>query len=328
MFHSARLKLTTWYLFIIMSVSLAFSLVIYNLVGYEMARFARSQRIRIEHRLSDEILILSAPDLELILAVKRRFLLTLGVVNLTIFSMSACLSYFLAGRTLQPIQEMLEQQKRFVSDSSHELRTPLTALKTSLEVGLRDKKLKLADARLLINDSLEEVNKLHQLSDQLLKLNRHQHSLQFATIPLDEIVQESIKRITQIAKSHQITIHYRPADYNIFGDQRSLTELFIILLDNAIKYSPKSSTVSLDVHKKDRHLIVSVTDQGVGIDEASLPHIFDRFYRADCSRCKTRVDGYGLGLSIAKTIAAAHHAQISVKSVINHGSVFSVRFQI
>jgi len=110
------------------------------------------------------------------------------------------------------------------------------------------------------------------------------------------------------------------------GDPDSLKNLFIILLDNALKYSPSGKKVSLLARQDSRLITVKVIDQGIGIAKEDLPHLFSRFYRADQSRSKNKVDGFGLGLSIAKKIVTKHHATISLDSKVNKGTTFTLNF--
>jgi signal transduction histidine kinase len=112
------------------------------------------------------------------------------------------------------------------------------------------------------------------------------------------------------------------------GIKDSLTELMIILLDNAIKYSPNRSTITISSEKIDNAISFSVEDEGIGINQEDLSHIFDRFYRVDKSRSKEKVFGFGLGLSIAKKIVDLHNGNISVQSTKNKGSVFTVKLPI
>lgn len=184
MFQTARLKLTAWYLLIIMAVSFSFSAVIYRALTIEVERFGRIQRYRIEHRMRNEMILpfdaefsppmLPIDDPELVLYIKRRMLVTLTLINSSIFVISGLLGYMLAGRTLRPIAHMVEEQNRFISDASHELRTPLTALKSSLEVHLRDKNLQLQTAKAVIRDSIQDVDALTTLSNSLLTLAQYQ----------------------------------------------------------------------------------------------------------------------------------------------------------
>ncbi len=172
MFERTRLKLTAWYLLIIMFVSISFSFIIYKVSTNEFERFAKKQKSRIEYRMQN----FNPPpppitlDPDLIVEVKKRILFLLAEINLFILITAGGLGYVLAGRTLKPIAAMVEEQNRFISDASHELRTPLTALKTSMEVNLRDKNLTLESAKKILNHNIEQVDKLQTLSDNLLEL--------------------------------------------------------------------------------------------------------------------------------------------------------------
>jgi len=339
MFTAARLKLTAWYLLIIMFISLSFSFVIYKVLTLEVQRFARAQQFRIEYYMHNNDFpapgqlpeipatsIMADPDL--INEVKRRLLLMLAEINLTIFVFSGVLGYLLAGRTLKPIAAMVEDQNRFISDASHEFRTPLTVLKTSMEVNLRDKNLDLPNARKIIADSIHQVNKLQLLSDNLLQLAQHQQlngCKHFRPFSVKKIINDAVNKIRPLAQKKQITIKKSLAEYRIKGEGECLTNLIVILLDNAIKYSPNKSTVLVTSVKMGKEAIIKIKDHGVGIDKKDLPRIFDRFYRADQARSKT---GYGLGLSIAKKIVNDHSGTIEVKSELKKGTLFIIRLPV
>jgi signal transduction histidine kinase len=330
MFTSARIKLTAWYLVIIMIISVAFSLFIYQVLSFEITRFARTQRIRIEHRLDTDIFLPPIVDVDLINETQHRLVLSLIVVNVTILAISGTLGYFLAGRTLYPIQKMVDEQNRFVSDSSHELRTPLTSLKSAMEVYLRDKKMTIKEARQLISESILEVDKLQSLSDELLMLAQYQkpngHSI-MSELSLPDIASEAIKRVNGLALKKDITIKNTVPNINLTGNKFSLTDLLVILLDNAIKYSSPKTNIYLSAKKSKNKVELSVTDEGAGIAAKDIPYIFDRFYRADISRTKNDISGYGLGLSIAKKIVDNHRGIIKVHSIIGKGSTFTVILQ-
>lgn len=335
MFQTARLKLTAWYLLIIMTVSLSFSAVIYRALTIEVERFGRIQRYRIEHRMRNDMMLpfdadfsppmLPVDDPQLIDYVKRRMLTTLTLINSFILILSGLLGYILAGRTLAPIKNMVDEQNRFITDASHELRTPLTALKASLEVNLRDKNLTLKSAKTLIRDSIGEVNALQSLSDSLLTLAQYQNNSTYSSVAISEILSDAIRRVKPLAEQKHITIAHNIQDATVSGDQYGLTEVFMILLDNAVKYSQKSKEITVIANKKDSVVNVSFMDTGVGIAKKDLPYIFDRFYRADSSRAR---NGYGLGLSIAKKIIAFHHGSITVESKPGKGSTFTVTLPI
>lgn len=343
MFKSARLKLTAWYLLIIMLISMSFSVVIYKVLIREVERFARVQEFRIERRYREresfnpEMRFLyptpSAPitDTDLVRETKQRIILLLAIVNSAIFVISGGLGYLLAGKTLKPIKEMMDEQNRFISNASHELRTPLTSLKTTMEVSLRDNELSLKGAKRLISESVNEVNKLQSLSDELLQLAQYEkpnENLNFETVSLVEVVKEAIRKMEPLAKQKQIMIKNETEDYEIEGNKYGLIDLLVILLDNAVKYSPRATTVTIQSKKNDGLVLVSIKDEGVGIDKKDLSHIFNRFYRADSARTKTSEGGYGLGLSIAKKIVEIHHGSIDVESKIEKGTTFTIRLPI
>ena len=342
MFHSARIKLTGWYLLIIMSVSLAFSIVIYHQLTWEINRFEQAQRYGFERRLRDFDLPIEADhnsrplrilieNPELVEEIKRRVAVTLMIINGGILFMAGALSYFLAGKTLQPIQDMMDEQNRFISDASHELKTPLTSLKTAMEVFLRGKKKNLNDAKTIIGESIVEVNKLQSLSESLLQLAQYQnpngHTL-FEQILISDVVNKAVSNIKPIAKKKNIMIKTDVEDRKIKGNKYSLEDLFKILLDNAVKYSQVNTSVSIISKKTDGYIEIEVKDQGIGIDDKDLPRIFERFYRADIARTKNSHDGYGLGLSIAKKIVEIHHGSIGVKSKVKQETTFIVRLPI
>ena len=341
MFHSARIKLTAWYLLIIMLISVSFSVAIYRVLTSELDRVERLQKLRFERRLPERPEIVPPPDdirnelprsftldPELIAETKNRLKIILAVINFAILGSSAVAGYFLAGRTLKPISEMVGEQSRFITDASHELRTPLTSLKSEIEVNLRNKKLKLNEVKKLLKSNLEEVNNLQVLSDGLIKLTQYQkgeNDLTVTDVSLASIIDEAIRKVANSAKNKNITIVNKIRGITFEGNRQTLVELFVIFLDNAIKYSPKRSRVNLTSEKTDGHVLVHIADQGMGIDEKDIPHLFDRFYRADKSRAKFGVAGYGLGLSIAKQIIDKHHGAIRVQSMLNKGTTFTVQ---
>jgi signal transduction histidine kinase len=343
MFQGARLKLTAWYLFIIMLISVSFSLVIYKVLIQEVERFANIQKLRIERkfregeffpqeiRLRNNLPRIPIMDPELVEETKHRLILLLITVNGGILIISGGLGYFLAGRTLKPIKDMLDEQNRFITDSSHELRTPLTSLKSAMEVSLRDKNLSLRDAKTLISESIEEVDKLQSLSDELLQLAQYQKpqaQVKFENFSFSEAVKRALRKIESLAKQKEIKISDKTQDIKLEGNKHELSDLLVILLDNAIKYSPERKQIKISSRKTDGSFVFSVEDQGIGIDKKDIPHIFDRFYRTDTARAKKSAGGYGLGLSIAKKIVDIHHGSIKVESKPNYGSTFTVHLPV
>jgi two-component system, OmpR family, sensor histidine kinase CiaH len=336
MFKKARIKLTGWYLLIIMAISLSFSVAIYAGVNRELVRISDLQKVRqmkvdtISTFLKQngvpvppEIQSLDSESLE---QARLRIISALGLINLSILVLSGLGGYLLAGLTLNPISKMVQEQKEFVGNASHELRTPLTSLKTEIEVALRDKKLSIADAKKLLKSNLEDVNNMQGLSNYLLELNRYENSetpLEITEIDLAEAVLNAVKKVEPIAAKNKIKIVAKLSKSSVAGNEDAVIELSTILIDNAIKYSGKAKTVEVKTTSKG---ILEVKDFGIGIPEPDIPHIFERFYRGDTSRSRQKVDGYGLGLSIAKSIVEKLDGKIKVESKLGRGTTFTISF--
>jgi len=339
MFHSTYLKLTFFYVLVVMFISIAFSGAIYRISALELGRGLGRQTRALNDLPIDKRLPVTLQELEKIRQEQielssSNLIEDLIYFNLLILILSSAGSYFFARRTLKPIEDMIEAQNRFTADASHELKTPLTAMKTEIEVSLRDKRFSLDKAKELFLSNLEEISKLELLSGALLKMAKYKEESEenFKQIDLSQVIVGAYEKVEGLAKDKEIKFENKLEKINTRGDEASLKELFVILLDNAIKYSPKRSKVSIDISKEGKWAIVKITDRGIGIKASDLPHIFDRFYRADNSRCKNPpvggCDGYGLGLSIAKQIVDLHNGEISVKSTPGKGSRFLVKFHI
>jgi signal transduction histidine kinase len=345
MFSSARIKLTLWYLIIILIISGIFSFAIYKVLIFEIEKGLKQQarrniiRYRIEKKLppnnppSDLDLLffeLKGEDKVIFEEAKKRIITDLTLINLGILIIAGGLGYFLAGKTLKPIEIMVEEQKCFITDTSHELRTPLTAIKTENEVALRDKKFTLPQAINLIKSNLEEINKMQSLTNYLLSLDKYQSNYQRNLQPLSaqDIVNLALDKLKKPAARKQIKFVKKIQDINFYGDKISLVELLTILVDNALKYSPAKSSIIIQTTVVNKKLLIKVQDFGIGIKPQDLPHIFKRFYRADHSRNKSQGDGYGLGLAIAKNIVEIHQGKISVHSLPDQGSTFIIELPI
>lgn len=342
MFHSTRLKLTTWYLLIIMIVSVTFSFIIYNVLMHEVERFDQVQRSRISRRLQQDNVFISGVspgvpiaipfyDPQIVEDIRNRIVSELAFVNIGILILSGGLGYLLAGRTLKPIKVMMDEQNRFVSDASHEFRTPLTSLKTSFEVYLRSHAHTTKETRTLIEESITEVNKLDTLSASLLHL-AHAENLQeklLVPVRLRDAVQTSCQTLRQLAKTKGVVVKTKlDPKLVLLGIQSEYVQLFTILLENAIKYSSPRSQVSITSWREDGTAVIDITDHGIGISEQDIPHIFGRFFRADTARSSMHTTGYGLGLSIADKLATSYKGTIHVKSELDKGSTFTVRLPV
>ncbi|HUC86999.1 MAG TPA: HAMP domain-containing sensor histidine kinase [Candidatus Saccharimonadales bacterium] len=327
MFKSAVMRLTAWYLLIIVAIGLFFSSFIYissprevrsglppGIVregfGTPPSRPGNFEEYR--ERATN--------------AIRSQMLGDLFEFNLLILVLGGGASYWLAQRTLRPIEDALDAQSRFTADASHELRTPLTAMRSEIEVALRDGKLTKQEAVDLLRSNLEEVAKLEGLSSGLLKLAQHNAAEPvLEAVALAPVIEAAVARHQKSAKSHDVTVHTELGEkLHVQGDRDALVELLSVLLDNAIKYSHPGGTVWLEAKPAVGTVRILVRDEGVGIKAMDLPHIFSRFYRADSSRSKSDINGYGLGLSIAKKIVTSMGGSIEAKSTPGKGTTFTV----
>lgn len=325
LYRSAIWKLTAWYLLLVMFISLAFSAVVYHFATDTLAQTLTTQQARIYKEFpvfSGNPFFVRDKDAE---QGAHTILLNLLYFNVLVLVGAGLASYWLAQRTLKPIEVSNERQKRFVADASHELRTPLTAIKMSTEVALMDKTVSVDGLRAALQSNLEETDKLSSLLNDLLRLsqlesNDVQHS--FTPIAASAITQEAIEKTRPRATSHGVVIKDKTREDMVYGDRPSLVQLVTILLDNAIKYSHKGSVVTISSQQSAGGTLLTITDQGIGIEREALTHVFDRFYRADKARSGT--EGYGLGLSIAKQIADIHHGAITISSKAGSGTTVQV----
>jgi signal transduction histidine kinase len=241
-------------------------------------------------------------------------ILALVYINAIILVAGGFGSYLLARRTLRPLEHAHEAQSRFTSDASHELRTPLATMKAELEVYMRDDALSLTEAKELLDSNLEEVNKLIQLSEMLLKMSRLDYDkLEKNPVDLVELLPSAMKPFAKSAKRFDITTR---KEAHVMANESAILELMSILIDNALKYSPARSRISIRIFERRSRTMTGfeIKNTGPKIDEEKLPHIFDRFYRADNSRTESGKNGYGLGLAIAKKIVEIHHGYIQASS--------------
>lgn len=332
MFHKTSTKLAGLYLAIMMAISLFFSFNVYQLSVQEFERGIRRPGPAFEmppnqNGIPSQLRTRLLQDREQqFQESKRRVIQRLVLINLTILAGGGFLSYYLARRTLKPIEEAHEAQSRFTADASHELRTPITAMRSENEVALMNSKLTLAQAKKQLQSNNEELEKLTQLSEGLLKLASLENgALNKEDSDVNEIINSAVSRALPLAEKNKTLISTNiPEDTKIFADKFSLSEALYLLLDNAVKYSPKKTEIKLNVTKEGKNIVFKVCDQGIGIKATEVQHIFERFYRADTARSKQNISGYGLGLALAKSIAEMHGGTLSAASEPGKGSVFTL----
>jgi two-component system OmpR family sensor kinase len=231
------------------------------------------------------------------------------------------------------LEAAFTRQKQFVADVSHELRTPLTALGGGLEMLMLGADRGDADAaRRLTRGMYREVERMRRLVEDLLTLTRldegrtHLRSEPVAIAPLLSEVAEQAERL---APDRDIRTDVAAAMPLVRGDADRMRQVLLILLDNAVKYTPAGGSVTLEAHAQAPGQVeLIVRDTGVGIPEEDLPHIFERFYRVDRSRARNpqQSGGAGLGLAIAKGLVEAQHGEIEIASTVGAGTMITLRF--
>ncbi len=322
--QTARLMLT--YLAIIMAMTISFSSIIFYV---SVEQLERQLPRGIGYYVDSQGQFVPAPRVQAYIEQqidtgKHELLIRLYVLNLVVLVFGAAFSFILARWTLEPIERSVEAQTRFVSDASHELRTPLTAIQATNEVALRRKSLTLADARAVIESNLDDVMRLQRMATNLLELANDDRKLMLIPTPVHDIVSMALTNVAVGAGTKNIEIDDRTKNQSVLAESESAAQALTILLDNAIKYSPENSTVTLSSVNKRSMVSISVKDNGPGINKEEQKKIFGRFYRSDEARNHSQGAGYGLGLEIAQKIAKSHNGTIELTSSPGKGSTFSL----
>jgi signal transduction histidine kinase len=235
------------------------------------------------------------------------------------------------GRLAKTFNEMLESieaassaQQRFVSDASHELRAPLTAIQGNLELLSRHRSMPEVEREVALAEVTREANRLSRLVADLLALARADAGvpLKHRLLDLDEVVLGAYHEAHQLSQGQTLTLEpFEPVQ--VTGDEDRLKQLVLILLDNALKYTPAHGHVTLGLQRLETGSKITVRDTGVGIPPEDLPHVFERFYRADPARGRDP-GGTGLGLPIAHWIVEQHGGKITLESHPGQGTLATV----
>ena len=233
-------------------------------------------------------------------------------------------------RMLDRLDHAFRRQRQFTADASHELRTPLTMLTSQIDVAL-DRRRSPAEYEDLLRSLREDAARMSQLVSELLTLARAdggQQLLSREELDLGDLVRRVVPAMQPIALQRGVQlIEQVQSDVRVWGDQTRLTQLVINLIDNALRYTPSGGEATVSVARVGASATLRVEDTGVGIDGEHLPHVFERFYRADPSRTRGE-GGAGLGLAISRWITQAHGGDIAVESRLGQGSAFTVHLPL
>lgn len=322
-------RLALSYLAVIMTLSLAFSVIIYAITSAQLNRplppgeHAQQPPELVERQFNRR---LEQRNRE----TRGSVIMSLAALNGVMLLVGYWLSLLLARRTLAPIERSIEQQAQFVSDASHELRTPLAALLLVNEVALRKSTLTEKKARQVLSQNVAEIKKLTELSNSLLDLAKSEQTMtEPELVNPAALIQEVAAQFMPAARVKQVTISYqnRGFAHDVSLQANAVRQILAILVDNAIKYAPpKNGEVNVIawVNRKKHVLEFTVRDNGPGIAPGDQKHIFERFYRADAARTRTDASGHGLGLAIAKSLADRCGYTIRVKSQPPNGAEFTL----
>lgn len=247
---------------------------------------------------------------------------------------------------LASLQETYQRQQRFVADASHELRAPITSIRCNLDLLAKAPDLPPEEARAALTDARAEADRMGRLVNDLLTLAHSDAAAQEATVNGYEKMDGQASKVDLDSLLLEVFRQYKPTGEDgdrrqqgprlmlqditpvkVYGDADQLKQVLVALLDNALKYTPYEGSVSLSLTTDENHAIVKVSDTGIGILPDDLPHIFERFYRADRTRSRDH-GGSGLGLTIAQSIVQEHQGTIEVESTPGRGSTFTLKLPV
>jgi signal transduction histidine kinase len=272
-------------------------------------------------------------------------LILLGVVSLTLFVLLwqhlwltifglvatwSVFGYLLFRFMLLPTQNTLHYQKLFISNVAHELRTPLSTIKTGAEVALLDEKMPSATQK-MFREIIRELDRISEIINNLLSLNNltRPERIRFGNVDLAPIVETAVGKLALLAQERKIYINFKKEPHTIvWGNGTALEQMVTNLVKNALVYTQKNSNGNVGITIGPDYqgsIIFTVTDNGIGITQKDLDHIFEPFYRADVSRVRNvRSIGSGLGLAIVNELVRAHRGKIHIESARNQGTIVSV----
>ncbi|HHG73708.1 MAG TPA: GHKL domain-containing protein [Persephonella sp.] len=227
---------------------------------------------------------------------------------------------------ITPFEIYKQAKKDFVSNVSHELKTPITVLKGVIETLENEDDPEVIKG--FLNKAKKRIHQMDSLINDLLilaKLESKEEKIQKKKVKLKGLVNQIIDDLQHIASEKRVKVKNSvSSDFTVFVDEKKFSILLKNLIENAIKYNKHGGSVLINAERKDKYVLITVSDTGIGIPKESLPLIFERFYRVDKSRSRN-VGGTGLGLSIVKHITEAHNGKVEVESQIGKGSKFTIK---
>jgi signal transduction histidine kinase len=342
-FASARLKLTLLYAAIITAIVVVLSSSLYEFHAHDVSSIEHARRIAglpeegqdatgyrgrgqdaTGYRGREE----ERPGFGEYVERLGRTIIVADVITIVI---GGALSWLLAAQTLRPIKESVEGEQRFFADAAHDLRTPLAVMRAEAEVALRSRDLGGDAARAVIQSSLEEIQRMSAMVEQMLSLARSGGARQaagtaFRHLDLAELAREVTARMARRAEDRGLSIRVESAGQAIVsGDPLSLERCLSNVLENAVCYTPAGGSVSVSVERHGGRVLLRVADTGIGIPAEDLPHVAEPFYRGSSAR-SVHEGGAGLGLTIARAAMDEHRGTLGIESRPGEGTTISLSF--
>ncbi len=332
-FSRARLRLTALYIAIIAAVVILLS------SSFYAVHDRRVRDLGLRESESEESAPGIRPASQLLREYQEILQRSIVLADIVTIAVAGALSYFLAGRTLRPIRELLSSQRQFYANAAHDLRTPLAVMKTEAEVALRDPRGS-GEARGILESSLEEIDRMSAMVEEMLLLSVRAHAQrrsrgevenpgaapQRKQTDLSGLAAGAVERMRPRAEAKGLELVPPTAEPAMLRlDSRAVERALANVIENAIKYTPQGGTVTVALRISRSHVDLFVADTGIGIPAADLPRIAEPFYRADAARDADK-GGAGLGLAIVKKTMAEHGGSLEISSVVGKGTSVRLRF--
>lgn len=335
-FSRARLRLTALYIAIIAAVVILLS------SSFYAVHDRRVRDLGLRESESEESAPGIRPASQLLREYQEILQRSIVLADIVTIAVAGALSYFLAGRTLRPIRELLSSQRQFYANAAHDLRTPLAVMKTEAEVALRDPRGS-GEARGILESSLEEIDRMSVMVEEMLLLSVRAHAHADADgsrgevenpgaaprrkqTDLSGLAAGAVERMRPRAEAKGLELVPPTAEPSMLRlDSRAVERALANVIENAIKYTPQGGTVTVALRVSRSHVDLFVADTGIGIPAADLPRIAEPFYRADAARDADR-GGAGLGLAIVRKTMAEHGGSLEISSVLGKGTSVRLRF--
>lgn len=312
-FQSARIKLTAYYVSIMLVILVIFSSVLIYTI-----------ELKLRETLSDRIIATEVEE-DPIENANNAIEIIIYSIDGALLLIIAFASYLLSGKTLKPIKNSLDAQKKFSADASHDLRTPLAIIITESEVALQGNTNNQKDFKEVVKSNLEEAKKMSGLVNDLLIISRGENENTINNFVISDLYNFIEKIMTKMApQAESKGLKLKTDEYKkilVKIDLNNFERAISNILQNAIHYTKKGS-IQISLKEESKKVLITIKDTGVGINEHDLPNVFDRFYKAEHSR--NDESGSGLGLPIAKQIIEQHQGNINIKSQKNIGTEVDV----